>query len=301
MGDIESFLIAKFGKENVYIDEPMYKHTTFKIGGNADYYVVPSMKDENKILETIKYCKDNNINYRVLGNGSNILVRDEGIRGVVISLKNFDWFNIEDNVIEAGAGLSIAKASKLFLENSFTGLEFACGIPGTIGGAIYMNAGAYGGETKDVIDTVTYIDLDTLELRTISNEECEFDYRTSKFHNIKAIILSCTLKIILGEKEAIKNKMDENIASRNSKQPVNMPCAGSVFRREEGVIVAKLIDDAGLKGYRIGGAEVSTLHAGFIVNTGNATAKDVLDLIDYIKIIVKEKYGVTLHEEVQII
>ena len=301
MDELESFLISTYGKDNVLINEPMSKHTTFKTGGNADYFVVPDATNSQSIIETIKYCKDNNINYMVLGNGSNVLIKDEGIRGVVLSLKNFDFFEIKDNYVKVGAGLTIAKASRLYLENSFAGLEFACGIPGTIGGAIYMNAGAYGGETKDVIDTVTYIDLDSLDIRTISNEECQFAYRNSLFHSLNAIILSCTLKIVHGNVDEIKNKMDENMKSRNEKQPVNMPCAGSIFRREEGVVVAKLIDDAGLKGYKIGGAEVSTLHAGFIVNTGNATSKDVLDLIEHIKKVVKEKYGVTLHEEVKII
>ena len=301
MNDLESFLISTFGKENVLINEPMSKHTTFKTGGNADFYVVPNQNDDGKIIDTIKYCKDNNINFIVLGNGSNVLVRDEGIRGVVLSLKNFDYFEIEDDFINVGAGLSIAKASKLFAENGFAGLEFACGIPGTIGGAVFMNAGAYGGETKDVVETVTYLDLDDLKVYTISNEECHFEYRHSIFHELNAIILSCTLRIIIGEKDDIKNKIEENITSRNAKQPVTMPCAGSIFRREEGVIVAKLIDDAGLKGYRIGGAEVSTLHAGFIVNVGGATSQDILDLIEYIKTIVKEKYNVELHEEVRII
>ncbi len=301
MDELGSFLMSKFGDENVFIDEPMNKHTTFRTGGNADFFVTPCLDDDEKIIDTIKYCKDNSINYIVLGNGSNVLVRDEGIRGVVISLKKYDFFEIKDDHIYVGAGLSIAKASKLFLDNGYTGLEFACGIPGTIGGAVFMNAGAYGGETKDVIETVTYIDLSDLKVKTISNEACNFAYRSSVFHTLNAIILSCRLKKINGNTEEIKNKMDENIASRNAKQPVNMPCAGSIFRREEGVIVAKLIDDAGLKGYKIGGAEVSTLHAGFIVNSGDATSQDVLDLIDYIKKVIKEKYDVTLHEEVRVI
>ena len=301
MNEINSFLISKFGEENVLVNESMKLHTTFRTGGNADYYVMPNAGDEEKIIDTIKYCQSNNIDYIVLGNGSNVLVKDEGIRGVVLSLKNYDFFEVKEGCAYVGAGFSIAKASKLFLDNGFTGLEFACGIPGTIGGAIFMNAGAYGGETKDVIETVTYIDLNDLDIKTISNDECKFSYRNSVFHTLNAIILSCTLKTVKGNTEEIKNKMDENIASRNAKQPVNMPCAGSIFRREEGVVVAKLIDDAGLKGYKIGGAEVSTLHAGFIVNSGNATSQDVLDLIEYIKKTIKEKYDVTLHEEIRVI
>lgn len=301
MDKLDSFLESNFGKENVLVDEPMNKHTTFRTGGTADYYVTPEANNPEKIIDAINYFRDNDINFIILGNGSNVLIKDEGIRGVVLSLKNYDFFEIKDDFVYAGAGYPIAKASKMYLDNGFSGLEFACGIPGTLGGAIYMNAGAYGGETKDVIDSVTYIDLKDLTIKTITNEECQFTYRWSIFHSLDAVILSCKLKTIKGNAEEIKNKMEENIASRNAKQPVNMPCAGSIFRREEGVIVAKLIDDAGLKGYKVGGAEVSTLHAGFIVNTGNATSQDVLDLIDHIKKVVKEKYDVTLHEEVRII
>ena len=301
MDKLDSFLESHFDKENVLVNEPMNKHTTFRTGGIADYFVTPEANNPEKIIDAIKYFRENDINYIILGNGSNVLIKDEGIRGVVLSLKNYDFFEIKDKFVNAGAGYPIAKASKMYLENGFSGLEFACGIPGTLGGAIYMNAGAYGGETKDVIESVTYIDLKDLTVKTITNDECQFAYRWSVFHSLDAVILSCKLKIIHGNADEIKSKMEENIASRNAKQPVNMPCAGSIFRREEGVIVAKLIDDAGLKGYKIGGAEVSALHAGFIVNTGNATSQDVLDLIDYIKKVIKEKYDVTLHEEVRII
>lgn len=280
--------------ENILIDEPMSKHTTFRTGGNADFYITPETIEE---LEQILNLTEDVI---VVGNGSNILVSDKGIRGIVVSLKKLNQFKIEDNVIFADCGLPVAKISHIAKDNDLTGLEFACGIPGTLGGAVYMNAGAYGGEMKDVVVETTYLDKKTLEIKTCENHE--FVYRGSIFSNkIDGIILRSKLELKYGNKEEIENKMKENMQSRNTKQPVNKPSAGSTFKRQEGVIAAKLIDEAGLKGYRIGGAEVSTLHAGFIINTGDATSQDILDLIAHAQKVVEEKYQVRLEPEVKIL
>ena len=303
--DIYEKLINICYEDNVKIDEPMSNHTTFRTGGIADYYVMPGTIE--MLQKLIELKNETNIPITIFGNGSNTLVTDKGIRGIVISLKKLNDFEIinEDEtkvLAKVGGGYLIAKLSNAVAEKGLSGLEYACGIPGTIGGAIYMNAGAYGGETKDIIKEVTYLSMDTNEIKTIDNAECEFDYRKSIFQSLKnTIIVSATIELAKGDKNQILSKMQENMQSRNSKQPVNLPSAGSTFRREEGIIVAKLIDEAGLKGYKIGGAEVSTLHAGFIVNSCNATSKDILDLIDYIKKVIKEKYNVELHEEVKII
>ena len=196
--------------------------------------------------------------------------------------------------------MPVAKISHIAKDNALSGLEFACGIPGTLGGAVYMNAGAYGGEMKDVVTETTYLDKTTLEIKTCENHE--FVYRGSIFSNkIDGFILRAKLELKPGNKEEIENKMKENMQSRNTKQPVNKPSAGSTFKRQEGVIAAKLIDEAGLKGHRIGGAEVSTLHAGFIINTGDATSQDILDLIAYVQKVVEEKYQVRLEPEVKIL
>lgn len=303
MEKIYDFLVQCFGKENIYKDEPMSKHTTFKVGGPADYFVIPQTKNKDGLIEFLKYAKEQNIPYLFLGNGSNTLVTDKGIRGIVISLKGFSDFEFFEDYVYVSAGMSVSKLSKIFADKSYAGLEFACGIPGTVGGAIFMNAGAYGGEFKDLVIDVEFLDLNDYKIKKITNEEAEFGYRHSafqdKFNN--SIILGCNLKLISGEKEIIESLMKQNMESRNSKQPVNLPSAGSTFRREEGIIVAKLIDEAGLKGYKIGGAEVSKLHAGFIVNSNNATSKDIIELIDYVKKVVKEKFNVELHEEIKIL
>ena len=281
-------------EKNIFVDEPMSKHTTFRTGGNADFYVTPESVEE---IEEILKLTDKII---VLGNGSNVLVTDKGIRGIVVSLRKLNDYEIDGEKIIVQSGLPVAKLSHIAAENALSGLEFACGIPGTVGGAIYMNAGAYGGEMKDVVVTSRYIDKKTMEIKTL--QEHEFVYRGSIYSKkIDGIILDAEIKLTPGITEEIKMKMAENMQHRNSKQPVNMPSAGSTFKRQEGVISAKLIDEAGLKGYRIGGAEVSTLHAGFIINADNATSKDILDLIEYVKSVIKEKYNVMLEPEVKLI
>ena len=294
MVDLYEKLKSITKEENIFLNEPMSKHTTFRTGGIADFYVTPENVGEiEKILKLTKEIV-------VLGNGSNVLVTDKGIRGIVVSLRKLNKYKVDGETIIADSGLPIAKLSHIAAENSLSGLEFACGIPGTLGGAVYMNAGAYGGEMKDVIVSTKYIDKESLEIKTLT--EHEFVYRGSIYSNkIDGIVLGAEIKLNKGLEEEIRTKMAENMQHRNSKQPVNKPSAGSTFKRQEGVISAKLIDEAGLKGYRIGGAEVSNLHAGFIINTGNATSKDILDLIEYVKKVVNEKYNVILEPEVKII
>ncbi len=299
---IKEEIIKLVGKENVYENELMSLHTSFWTGGPADLSAVPQKAHD--MMGIVALCVLKKIPYILFGNGSNTLVTDKGIRGVVISLKGLNKIDVheDEGFILVGAGVPVIKLSMVAQEHGLSGLEFACGIPGTIGGAIFMNAGAYGGEFKDITTLVKYFDAERIEERKISNEECEFGYRSSVFQKMnRTIILQCRLDLKKGDKNEILSKMKENMESRNSKQPVNLPSAGSTFKREEGIIVAKLIDEAGLKGYKIGGAEVSTLHAGFIVNSGNATSKDILDLIEHVKKVIKEKYDVSLHEEIKIV
>lgn len=279
-------------EENIFVNEPMKKHTTFRTGGNADYLVTPTSKEE--IIELLKI----DIPKTVIGNGSNLLVKDGGIRGLVIQLSKNDRYTINENVIEAGSGIFVAKLSQLALKEGLTGLEFACGIPGTLGGAIYMNASAYGGEMSNVVVETEFL-KENGEIETITDHQ--FAYRKSIFQNMNGIILSSRLKLEKGNVDEIKSKMDEYKTARNTKQPINFPSAGSTFKRPEGYFAGKLIEDAGLKGYRIGGAEVSTLHAGFVINADNATSKDILELISYIQKTVNEKFGVNLETEVKII
>lgn len=279
-------------EENIFVNEPMKKHTTFRTGGNADYLVTPTSKEE--MIELLKI----DIPKTVIGNGSNLLVKDGGIRGLVIQLSKNDKYTINENVIEAGSGIFVAKLSQLALKEGLTGLEFACGIPGTLGGAIYMNAGAYGGEMSNVVVETDFL-KENGEIETITDHQ--FAYRKSIFQNMNGIILSSRLKLEKGNVDEIKSKMDEYKTARNTKQPVNFPSAGSTFKRPEGYFAGKLIEDAGLKGYRIGGAEVSTLHAGFVINADNATSRDILELISYIQKTVNEKFGANLETEVKII
>lgn len=281
--------------ENIFLNEPMKNHTTFRTGGLADILVTPSSQKE--LIECLRL----DIPKTIVGNGSNIIVRDGGIRGLVIKTTKLNSIQLNHNVIEADAGVYLAKIAMFAQEHSLTGFEFASGIPGTLGGAVSMNAGAYGGEMKDVIIETTYVDT-IGNLHTLKNvEEHEFAYRKSFFTGKEDIILSSKIKLQAGNSEEIGQKIKELREQRNSKQPVNFPNAGSTFKRPEGFFAGKLIEDSGLKGYSIGGAQVSTLHAGFIVNTGNATSSDILALIKYVQETVKEKFGVELQTEVKII
>ncbi len=297
MESIYNELVKTIDKDRVLINEPMNKHTSFKIGGPADLFIkVNNVEELNYIL---RVAKTNNINVTCIGNGSNTLVKDKGIRGITIKL-NFKDINVNGNTIEAGSGVAIPTLAKKAYDNSLKGLEFASGIPGTVGGAITMNAGAYGSEFGDIVVSTKYID-ENLKAHTITKDEQDFSYRHSFFSTKKNIIISTIIKLEKGNKEKIKEKMQNDASRRKEKQPLNFPSAGSVFKRKSEYIPAQIIDKCGLKGYNINDAYVSELHAGFIVNKGNATADDVLKLIEYIKKVVKEKYKIDLELEIKVI
>ncbi len=293
--DIEKYISGSKVKYN----EPMKKYTTIKIGGNADCLVLPeSMVDVKNVLA---FAKENDIPVTVVGNGSKLLVKDGGIRGIVIKFgSKFANIDIDGEYVTVFAGMTLPRLAIIAKDNELSGLEFAAGIPGNIGGAVYMNAGAYGSEMANIVVDVTYID-ENLEVKTISNEECNFSYRNSIFRNNNYVILSTRLKLQIGNKQEIENLMKQNQESRKSKQPLEYPNAGSTFKRPEGHFVGKLIDDLGLKGYSIGDAQISTKHSGFIVNKGNATSKDVTQLIEYIKEKVLTANNIKLEEEIIIL
>lgn len=269
-----------------------------KFGGPADIFAQVNDTEELKFL--LDLARKNDIPVTVIGNGSNILVKDKGIRGIVVKLNFNNIVKGNENVLDVGAGVLLSKLARVALEEELTGVEFASGIPGNFGGAVYMNAGAYGSQISDKLISTTYIN-ENLEIKTITKEEQELSYRKSIFQKNNGIILGGKIKLEKENREKIKIKMEEYSTNRREKQPLNMPNAGSVFKRGEGFIAAKLIDECNLKGYKIGDAEVSKLHAGFIVNTGNATASDVLQLIKYIQEKVKEKFNVNIETEVKIL
>lgn len=285
--------------DKIFIHESMRKHTTFKVGGTADILVIPS--DENMIMGVAKVCIQNDVPLFVIGNGSNIIVRDKGIRGVVMKIfNNYSQLKVEEDIIIAQSGALLSKVCNIALEHNLSGIEFAAGIPGTIGGAVIMNAGAYGGEMSQVVLETKYLTQNG-EIKRIKGTEHNFGYRKSYFQEKKYIVLESTIKLKKSDNKSIKGIMDELSEKRRQKQPLNYPSAGSVFKRPEGYYTGKLIEDCGLKGYRIGGAQVSELHAGFIINKNNATSKDIIDLIKYIQEKVLEKFGVKIETEVKII
>ncbi|MBV1816537.1 UDP-N-acetylmuramate dehydrogenase [Anaerosalibacter bizertensis] len=283
----------------VLLDEPMKNHTSFKIGGPADIMIIPG--NEKELIEGIKICKDNNINYYIMGNGSNLLVSDKGIEGVVIKIsEEFGDIVVNDTTIKAESGALLTVVSKKALKNSLTGLEFASGIPGSIGGAITMNAGAYGGEMKDIVTKVRCLNSDG-NIVEYSNEEMKFRYRKSRVEEEGLIVLSVEMELEKGDYKTIEERMRELTEKRTSKQPLHLPSAGSTFKRPEGYFAGKLIDDSGLRGIRHGGAQVSEKHCGFIVNIDKATSEDVRTLIRTVQKIVKDNYGVELETELKII
>lgn len=291
-----------FSKLNCIVryDEPLKNHTTFKIGGNCIALIEP--REVSDIVETIKICRENNIKFFVIGNGSNLLVPDEGYNGVIIKLKGeFSTIQVEGEYLIVNSGAKLSEVYTVAYENSLTGFEFASGIPGTIGGAIYMNAGAYGGEMKDIVESVQVLDLDNFELRELKNEELEFSYRKSIIQRKNYIVTTIKLKLQKGNKEEINAVYEDLRERRNSKQPLNFGSAGSTFKRPEGHFASKLIEDAGLKGYHINDAWVSEKHSGFVVNKGNASYKEVMELIEYVQKVVFEKFGVKLETEVRIL
>lgn len=290
-------LVEVLSAERVLQDESMKKHTTFRVGGPADYFTVPVTKEEVKAVVDI--CKEMQIPYYILGNGSNLLVSDEGYRGVIIQLyKEMSGIEVDGTVIRAQAGASLAKIANAALEAELTGFEFAAGIPGTIGGACVMNAGAYGGEMKDVLVEVTVLTQDG-EVLTLVNSELELGYRTSVIAKKDYIVLEAVIELQPGKAEDIKAIMDDLREKRVSKQPLEYPSAGSTFKRPEGHFAGKLIQDAGLRGFKVGGAQVSEKHCGFVINAGNATAHDVDELMKQVSAKVEEQFGVTLEPEVK--
>ena len=281
----------------IYKEEPMKKHTTFRVGGNADYFIVPKTIEEVK--NVVALCKETDMPYYILGNGSNLLVSDKGYRGVIIQIyKEMNEICIEGDQIKVQAGALLSKIGSAALEAGLTGFEFASGIPGTIGGAVVMNAGAYGGEMKDVLEEVTALTPEG-EVIVLRKEELELGYRTSIIAKKDYIVLEAKLKLEKGEKDAIKGRMDELKLQRTTKQPLEYPSAGSTFKRPEGYFAGKLIQDAGLRGFQVGGAQVSEKHCGFVINKDHATAADVWELMCQVRAIVKEKFGVELEPEVK--
>ena len=326
-------LTKEIPSEQIYMNEPMNKHTTFKVGGNADIFV--KVKNIEELKYVIKIAKKNNIRVYIIGNGSNILVKDKGIRGIVVKIE-FEYIKYEDIennesssrskevIVTVGAGVKLMALAQELLKRSITGFEFASGIPGTIGGAVKMNAGAYGSEIKNIVVSTKCLDLkrynligeksyiDDIEITEpiekaneptiveLSNEEQKFEYRNSIFSRKRYVILETKFKLAYGNKEEIEKKMKELNLKRKQTQP-DSPSAGSTFKRGEDFITAKLIDECGLKGYKIGGAKVSEKHAGFVVNEGDATAQDILELVTYIKETVYEKTGKSIKLEVEVL
>lgn len=287
------------GASCVMEQESMKKHTTFRIGGPADVFVVPDTV--GKAAEAVRICKEQGVPYYILGNGSNLLVSDEGYRGVVIQIyKNLSAIEIGEDVICAQAGAMLSAIAKRALAASLTGLEFASGIPGTLGGACVMNAGAYGGEMKDVLSEVTVLD-ENGNMKVLPAGELELGYRSSALSKNGWTALSAKLQLAHGDYETIAARMEELKEKRTTKQPLDMPSAGSTFKRPEGYFAGKLIMDAGLRGFSVGGAQVSEKHCGFVVNTGEATAADVRELIAEVVRRVKENSGVTLEPEVKML
>lgn len=286
--------------DRVLVNEPMSKHTTFRVGGPCDIFI--SIKNEKEAEDLIRLLCVENEPFFVIGNGSNLLVKDEGFRGVIIEIgKHFSDITINGTEVEAKAGALLVKLANDCYKASLSGLEFASGIPGTVGGGVFMNAGAYGGELKDVIQTVRMLNIKTGEIVEKTCDEMDFSYRHSIAKEEPYIILSAKLQLSIGNKEDIKAKMDELKEQRTSKQPLEYPSAGSTFKRPEGYFAGKLIQDAGLKGYTVGGAQVSVKHSGFVINTGDATATDILTLIEDVRKKVNEQFGVELEPEVCIL
>ena len=322
---IYNLLVQKIPKDNILRNESMKKHTSFKIGGEAEFFV--KAKNIEEIKHILSICKNNNIPLTIVGNGSNLLVKDNGIKGIMlkvdldnIKIENIEdyniqnmldkenkWENIKQNnnenyaIVTVGAGVTLGKLAQVLLKKSISGFEFASGIPGTIGGAIRMNAGAYGSEFKDIVIETTCINLNG-EIIKLNNGQQKFEYRRSVFKDEKYIILESKLMLkCVEDSKIIKEKMDEYKKSRVEKQPIEFPSAGSTFKRGSDFITAKLIDECGLKGYTVGDAQVSTKHAGFVINKGNATAEDVIKLVEIIKKTILDKFEKNIELEVEII
>ena len=295
-GFFEKLCLAA-GNGQVMRDEMMNRHTTFRVGGPASYFVSPD--GDEALKKVLLLCREEQMPYYILGNGSNLLVSDRGYRGVVFQLgQNFSDMEVKDERILVKAGALLSKTAKEALDAGLAGMEAVSGIPGTIGGAVMMNAGAYGGEMKDIVESVTVLNQEG-ELLTLSVEEMKMGYRTSIVKEKGYIVVSAVLKLRRGQRQAIREQMEDYKERRVTKQPLDMPSAGSTFKRPEGYFAGKLIMDAGLRGFSVGGAQVSEKHCGFVVNKGDATAQDVLDLIHEVQRRVKEQFGVELEPEVR--
>lgn len=287
------------GQDNMILDCPMSAHTTFRVGGPADCLVTPSTVEQ--ISDILDYCRSQSIPYLVIGNGSNLLVKDGGVAGVVVDLSTkFNDISVSGDVVTAQAGALLSKVARSAYGAGLTGMEFAEGIPGTIGGAVYMNAGAYGGEMCQIVDKVTCLTQDGQIVEYVG-EDHGFSYRHSAYMGSGMVILEATLTLKQGNPEEIKALMDDLRGRRRDKQPTDKPSAGSTFKRPANGYAAAMIDQCGLKGFAVGGAEVSTKHSGFVINAGGATATDILTLMDKVTDKVQEQCGVRLEPEVQIV
>ena len=284
------------GKDSILIDEPMSRHTTFRVGGPADFFVIPKAKEE--VRDVIRICKEAGMPYYIIGNGSNLL-SDAGYRGVIVQIyKEMNEVKVEGDLVKAQAGALLSGIAAKALGAELSGFEFASGIPGTIGGSCVMNAGAYGGEMKDVLESVTVLTGEG-KIIELGRNELELGYRTSVIAKKGYIVLGAALKLERGDGEKIKTYMDELKEKRVTKQPLEYPSAGSTFKRPEGYFAGKLIEDAGLRGFQVGGAQVSEKHCGFVINRDHATAADIMELMRQVQIRVKENSGVDLEPEVK--
>ena len=284
-------------KDSILIDELMSRHTTFRVGGPADFFVTPKAKEE--VRDVIRICKEAGMPYYIIGNASNLLVSDAGYRGVIVQIyKEMNEVKVEGDLVKAQAGALLSGIAAKALGAELSGFEFASGIPGTIGGACVMNAGAYGGEMKDVLESVTVLTGEG-KIIELSRNELELGYRTSVIAKKGYIVLGAVLKLERGDGEKIKTYMDELKEKRVTKQPLEYPSAGSTFKRPEGYFAGKLIEDAGLRGFQVGGAQVSEKHCGFVINRNHATAADIMELMRQVQIRVKENSGVDLEPEVK--
>lgn len=288
----------QFPQIEIKADEPLNKYTFTKTGGNADWLALPTSVDQVKQL--VAYCHDHQLPLTVLGNASNLIVQDGGIEGLVIITTKMNHIEVQGDYVVAEAGAAYIDVTKVARDAALTGLEFAAGIPGSVGGAIFMNAGAYGGETKEVVSEATVL-LPDGQVKVLNNEQLAFGYRHSVVQDDHGVVLSATFALKPGDKQQIGDKMDELNARRAARQPLELPSCGSVFKRPTGYYAGKLIHDAGLQGYTVGGAQVSTKHAGFIVNINHGTAADYQAVIKHVQDVVKQKYGVQLVREVRII
>lgn len=291
-------LIEILSENNVVINHPLKTYTYTRLGGDADLFVMPETYEQ--VQDVVKLANEVDVAFTLLGNGSNLIIKDGGIRGIVMYLGNLDEIKTDDEKVIAQSGAKIINVSREAYAKELTGLEFACGIPGSVGGALFMNAGAYGGEVKDVLESTLVVDKHG-DLHSLLASELELDYRTSNIHDHGYIVLEATFSLEVGNPEEIKSIMDDLTFKRESKQPLEYPSCGSVFKRPPGNFAGKLIQDSGLQGKMIGGAQVSLKHAGFIVNKNECTAQEYLDLIQFVQQTVKENYGITLEQEVKVI